>query len=118
MGDDINGLAVSYGRCANFALRIRRCVTERPVQFAGIHRSGNPFIAPRAKYDRTIDLREACGRPTGALLPPQLSRLLFKGINITAIRPAAAVSGNEKCSLVEQRIAMEAARATIHTCIV
>jgi hypothetical protein len=43
---------------------------------------------------------------------------LLKGVNVTAICPAAAVSGNEKCSLVEQRIAMEAAWASIQPCIV
>jgi hypothetical protein len=116
MRDEVNSSAVRDGSCANFTLGIGCCIAKRPVRLAGIHHHGNPFVVPCAKHDCTINLGKAGGGPAGAVLPTELSGLLLKGVNVPGV--TSAISGNEKCSFVEQRIAMEAARATIYARIV
>src|SRR5215831_20359185 len=89
MRDEVNTLAVRYGRSSNFALGIGGCIAERPVRFARIHCQRNPFVVPRAKHNCAAELGKAGGRAAGAILPAQLAGPLFKGVNVTAF--AAAV---------------------------
>src|SRR5215831_2168663 len=111
MCDKIDSLAIRDWSCADFALRVRPSLAEFPVDLAGICGRRNPFVFARAKHNRMVHLCETGGRPAGLQLPAQLSGLRYKSINISAaLRSAAAIGGDEDQVLIDERIAMKAAR--------
>jgi hypothetical protein len=61
-----------------------------------------------------VHLCETGGRPAGFQLPTDLAGLRFESIHVTTtLRSTAAIGGNEDQVLIDERIAMKAARAAV-----